>query len=312
MKRFPIKLPFDPAEQCRRVFGPNGDLKVLAVVVSALLIALVHQRVVSVLQERTYTVPVSVKSENDLFAVFSFEPEAAQISLRGTQDQFATFDPARLAVEIPAKNAKGAGRERLKIRGSNILGSGDLKIVDVEPKAVDVHYDPMFTWDMVDRVAPPKLEGAPVQGDATVEMKTNLTVVVHGSKSKILAFREKKILLPTSPVNVDGKTESFDATVAIMVPPDSGITKVEPATVQVRVNVRTTAAADIAEDNSPLHRVVRGGASAAIGSGDGAEGARSGEPGRDAAPEGETAEELPLASPVEIHDAPLPESQPAP
>ena len=108
---------------------------------------------------------------------------------------------------------------------------------------------------MTGRIATPRLEGVPVQGSASVEMPTNLTVLVQGSKSKMEAFREKKILLPTSPINVEGKTESFDATVAILPPPDSGITKVEPATVTVHVDVQTVAAAGVAEDNAPLELV---------------------------------------------------------
>ena len=298
MKIVPFSLPFDPAAACRRMFGPNGDLKVLSVALSAVFIALVHQQVVSVRHERTYPVPVSVKSENDTTAVFAFEPASAEVVLRGSQDEIAALDASRLAIEIPALNPKGAKSETLRIRASNILGTGNLKVVSVEPQSVFVRYDYMVKWDAVGRVAAPKLEGAPVQGDATVEMPTNITVVVHGSESKIAAFREKRILLPTAPVNVEGKTESFDATVAIMIPPDSGITKVEPSTIRVRVTVTTTAAAGVAEDNSPLQRVARSGTLAPEAS----------PAGHDQAEDADSTAEFSLPPPVEIHDEAAPDA----
>lgn len=244
-----------PVAVLRRVLGPNGDLMAFSVLVSAALLAAVHQHVVSARHERTFPVPVAVRSENPTTAVFSFEPASVAVTLRGTQDDLATLDPSRLAVEISARNQRGSSGETLRIRPADILGTGNLKIVAVEPSSVDVRYDYMVTWPATGRLAMPELRGVPVQGEAEVEMPTNVTVVVHGSESKVAAFREKKILLPTSPVSVEGKTESFDATVAILVPPDSGISKVEPSTVRVHVKVTTYAAAGVEEDNAPLRRV---------------------------------------------------------
>ena len=47
-----LPAQFDVGGKCRRLFGPNGDLKVLSVVVSAVFIVLVHQQVVAQLHER--------------------------------------------------------------------------------------------------------------------------------------------------------------------------------------------------------------------------------------------------------------------
>ena len=311
-----LPAQFDVGGKCRRLFGPNGDLKVLSVVVSAVFIVLVHQQVVAQLHERTFTVPVLVKSDNETMAVSGYEPASVEITLRGTQDEIAALDPSRLAVELLAQNMKSLKREALAIRVSNILGTGNLKIVNMEPNKVEVAYDEMVEWP-TDRVAAPKLDGTPVSGYAEVEMPTSVTVKVHGAKSKISAFRDKRILLPTSPVNVDGKTESFDATVAITVPQDSGITKVEPSTVRVRVNVTTKAEAGAAEDSSPLRRVGPGGAAEpAREDGGSAEEARedggSAEaPDAGGAPDGideglPTPQETALPPPVEIHDTPEP------
>ena len=276
MAKFPFRMPDGPARLCRRFLGPNGDLMVVSMLVSAVLLAAVHTKVVTTRHERTFPVPVFVKSPNDSVAVASFEPVTVQLTLRGSQDEISSVDPARLAVEL-FPNAKKVEKwekaaeirsQMVKIRSRNVTGTGKLKIVSVEPSRIDVRYDAMVKWSMTGRIATPKLEGVPVQGSASVEMPTNVTVIVHGSESKIEAFRVKKILLPTSPINVEGKTESFDATVTILPPPDSGITKVEPAVVTVHVDVQTIAAAGVEEDNAPLARVAPQSALSALLSGE--------------------------------------------
>lgn len=256
MAKTTFRMPAGPVALCRRFLGPNGDLMVVSLLVSGAILAAVHMKVVSTRHERTFPAPVSVKSPNDEVAVAAFDPLSVQLTLRGSQDELSSVDPARLAVELfpDAKKIKGA-EQSLNIRAKDVTGTGKLKLVSVEPSRIDVRYDIVAKWPMTGRIATPRLEGVPVQGSASVEMPTNLTVLVQGSKSKMEAFREKKILLPTSPINVEGKTESFDATVAILPPPDSGITKVEPATVTVHVDVQTVAAAGVAEDNAPLELV---------------------------------------------------------
>ena len=72
----------------------------------------------------------------------------------------------------------------------------------------------------------------------------SVTVTVYGSVKRLGAFSAKGIRLPTDPVDVEGKTESFDAVVAIRPPEDSGITSVEPAEVKAHVEIRTHAAID--------------------------------------------------------------------
>ena len=248
MAKFPFRMPDGPARLCRRFLGPNGDLMVVSMLVSAVLLAAVHTKVVTTRHERTFPVPVFVKSPNDSVAVASFEPVTVQLTLRGSQDEISSVDPARLAVEL-FPNAKKVEKweeaaeirsQTVKIRSQNVTGTGKLKIVSVEPSRIDVRYDAMVKWSMTGRIATPKLEGVPVQGSASVEMPTNVTVIVHGSESKIEAFRVKKILLPTSPINV----------------------------VTVHVDVQTIAAAGVEEDNAPLARVAPQSALSALLSGE--------------------------------------------
>ena len=269
-----FKFPRMPAALCRRFLGPNGDLMVVSALVSGLIIWAVHPQAAMMRHERTFPVPVSVVVERTDFAVASIEPATVQITFRGSQDEISTIVPERLSVELVSnvtdRNARkwapnrdpeqGSNTvERVKpisIRDRDVNGKGKLKIVSVEPSSVDVRYDAMVSWPEAGRrIATPKLVGVPMQGSASVEMPTNLVVAVRGSESKLEAFRDKKILLPTAPVNVEGKTESFDAPVAILIPPDSGITQVDPATITVHVEVTTVAAAGVEEDTTPLIRV---------------------------------------------------------
>lgn len=236
--------PFERA--ARRVLGPDGDLKVLAVAGAIVLYLLARPVAAGI--ERTVSVPVRVKSATNTVAVVGVTPSSVAVTLRGSTDGFTAFDPDALRVDLAATPEEGALSGVLAVGTKNVTNVLDrLRVVSVSPSTVSVDYDFMSKMVTTNFVATPRLVGVPVQGTASVSIPTNFAVTVYGSVKKLGAFSAKGIRLPTDPVDVEGKTESFDSVVAIRPPDDSGITSVEPAEMPVHVEIRTRAADDAGE-----------------------------------------------------------------
>ena len=85
----------------------------------------------------------------------------------------------------------------------------------------------------------------------TVRLEDPVVVVVKGPIRKINEFRDAGLLLPTEPVDVEGKTKSFSERVAIKIPADSGITSVEPETVLAFADI-SIAVTNRAETAAPV------------------------------------------------------------
>ena len=236
----------------RRLLGRDGDLKVLAVIVAILVYGLVEPLSAGI--ERKFSVPVRVLPESGMTAVVGVAPTMASVMLRGRAEDFTAFDQDALRVELrPTTNQLSIVADVDPLNATNelsaVLGVGlqdvkgvpdRLRIVGVLPDSVKVDYDYMSKMPVC--LARPRTVGAPVQGTAVASFPTNLSLTAFGSVKKLSAFGAKRILLPTDAIDVEGKTESFDAVVAIRPPEDSGITSVEPSEVTVHVEIRTRAA----------------------------------------------------------------------
>jgi hypothetical protein len=233
--------PFERA--ARRVLGPDGDLKVLAAAGAIVLYLLVRPVAAGI--ERTVSVPVRVLAASQTTTVVGIEPSSVSVTLRGTAEDFTAFDQDALHIELRPTPEENALSDVLSVGPKDLTnGINRLRVVAVSPSLVGVEYDFMSKIMTTNFVAKPRLLGRPIQGVASVSLPTNLAVTVYGSVKKLGAFSAKGIRLPTDPIDVEGKTESFDAYVAIRPPEDSGITSVEPAEVPVHVEIRTRAAVD--------------------------------------------------------------------
>ena len=227
----------------RRVLGPDGDLKVLAVLAAVVVYGLVEPLSVGI--ERTDSVPVRVVPTDKSVAVVGVSPATVAVTLRGTSEEFTAFDADALRVEVATSPEKDASEDVLSVGPRNVTNVLDrLRVVGVSPSLVSVEYDTVMEWNTVNLVATPRRSGAPVQGTAILSIPTNFPLRVSGSKKKFTAFSAKGIRLPVDPVDVEGKTESFDTFSTIRPPEDSGITSLEPAAVPVHVEIRIRAASD--------------------------------------------------------------------
>lgn len=232
-------------EPCVRVLGENGDLKVLAVLLAALLYFLIRPFAAD--STKTFSVPVRIVSSNSAVTVVDYAPRTVSVTLHGRQNQINSFDPAQLAMELeeafPEEEVETAfaddeGYIRRPIVPRMLRGNGDLRFLSCQADAVRIQVDYTGKWETENLVAVPALVGRPVEGGtATVRLDDPVAVVVKGSIRRLNDFRDRGLLLPTEPVDVEGKTTSFSQEVAIKIPADSGITSVEPAAVTAWIDI---------------------------------------------------------------------------
>ncbi|MBQ9726165.1 MAG: hypothetical protein IJV65_01505 [Kiritimatiellae bacterium] len=219
-----------------RAFGPNGDLKVLSVLLAAILFFAIRPFAVG--NTKTWDLPVRVASTNPYVTVVDFAPKTTSVTLRGPRNKIDSFDPTQLAMEIEEPFPDTEGRVFRPLGARTLHGAGALKFLSCQADKVRVELDYTGTWETTNLVAVPALSGRPVEGGtATVRLADGAVVVVKGSIRKLNAFRDTGLLLPTEPVDVEGKTASFDVPVAIKIPADSGITSVEPQAVLAHVDI---------------------------------------------------------------------------
>lgn len=213
--------------------GADGDLKVLALLVALLLFMEITPRVY---KSATYEVPVSVVSENALCIVTGSDPASASVTLYGDANAFDELDPKTLAIRLRSKNEDFKSRETIAMDASSVTGAiGRLRVTSVSPAAAVVSLDLLGNWVTTNFVYKPRLVGAPLQSTAQVIMPENLAVTAFGSIKKLEEFSKKGIMLPTSPIDVEGKTQTFQTMVDIIIPADSGITALDPSSFQVTV-----------------------------------------------------------------------------
>ena len=221
---------------CLRRLGPNGDLKVLSVLLAAFLFFLIRPFAVG--NTKTFTVPVRVVSENEKVSILDHSPKSATVTLQGPRKAIDSFDPAQLAMEIREAFPQADGRVSRSVGAASLVGRGSLRFLSCSVGEVRIELDYTASWNTTNMVAVPAVAGRPVEGGtAAVRLEEPVVVVVKGPIRKINEFRDAGLLLPTEPVDVEGKTKSFSDRVAIKIPADSGISSVEPGYVTAFVDI---------------------------------------------------------------------------
>ena len=217
-----------------RNLGQSGDLKVLSMAM-ALAIFLLIRGAISFTVSREVVLQVSV--EKNGVAVLHYSPEKVTVALKGSEDEVRQFDPSNLEVSVKIDDvADDVSDQIIALTHRHVKGAGKLRVSGIEPSDLNVTYDREVAMTMM--ITPPQLKGAPLQGDAGVTLATT-QVKAYGPESKLEVLREKGIMIPTEAVDVEGKTQGFKKTVRVEIPPDSGISKVEPNEVEATVSITT-------------------------------------------------------------------------
>ena len=214
-----------------RYLGPNGDLQILAVVVSLVIFSLIRT---TIGHPETFTAPVIATVNVDGVAVLSQSPNEVKIRLKGPEEEINKFDPTGLKVKVDIRSVPDSRQKMIPLKLRYVVGNGKLRVVGIEPSEIEVVYDREIEMDMY--LMPPSLIGRPLQGEAGVELETK-TVRVKGPESQLQKLKDNGIKIPTDVVDVEGKTQDFSKSVRVKPPDDSGISSFTPSEVEVKVSI---------------------------------------------------------------------------
>ena len=215
----------------QRYLGPNGDLKVLALLTALVVFSLIRTNIG---HSEKYRASVHATLDKKGYAILSQAPNEVEIELKGSADDIKSFNPAGLEVKLRIVSTPNKNEKYVKISRSDVVGHGKLRVVKINPPGIVVKSEPESERIMM--VKEPELLGKPLQGEASVKLASN-TVTVTGPESQLKALIDKSVLLPTEPIDVTGKTQGFNKRVKVMPPDDSGISLVVPTDIDARVDI---------------------------------------------------------------------------
>ncbi|MEA2558719.1 MAG: hypothetical protein QOH06_223 [Acidobacteriota bacterium] len=151
------------------------------------------------------------------------------VRVRGSSKRVRGLDPDQVDVQVELSRQEGP--VTLNLEPKNVLVPEGLEVVSIEPNVITVEVE----REAAGRIrVEPILEGEAAPG-ATVgepEVFPNL-VLVTGPESLVTSTQ----VLHTRPVNVAGRSATFEVEVAV-VPPDSLLQILQPSRVSVRVPIQ--------------------------------------------------------------------------
>jgi YbbR domain-containing protein len=174
--------------------------------------------------ERVVPASVSYTWPKD-YIVLNREQEV-QVRVRGSSKRVRGLDPDQVDVQVELGRKEGA--VTINLGPENVLTPDGLEVVSVEPNTLTVEVEREATRRI--RVVA-DLDGEAAPGARIEEPEVFPSqVLVTGPASLVNRVEE----LHTRPVNVDGRSATFEQNVAV-VPPDSLIQILQPSRVTVRV-----------------------------------------------------------------------------
>jgi YbbR domain-containing protein len=216
------------------IFVNNLGLKVTAILLALMCFYGIRE---ATSKERVYEVPVEVEVEADRkIAVLDKDPPTVRISVRGSFEDLQAFavDLSPVKAVVHAEAADPASGEQVPIRPRDIVGVSGVRVVSVEPGAVNLTFDHEIKRDI--RVAKPEMVGLPLIGKAELSY-TPKKVTVWGPKSAL----EKQQFVSTKAVDVTGRAATFTTHVPVLSPHGTGVSRVEPDEITVKVEIVTEA-----------------------------------------------------------------------
>lgn len=136
------------------------------------------------------------------------------------------------------------GSATLNLSGDNVVAPDGLEVVSIEPSSIRVDLEREVTQRLT---VVPKLVGKPAAGTVMEEPEVFPSQVLVTGPEAMLARIET---LSTQPIDLEGRTETFEETVPVITP-DPLIQIVQPSKVTIRVPMKPPAGA---EDGKPGKR----------------------------------------------------------
>jgi YbbR domain-containing protein len=161
------------------------------------------------------------------------------VRLIGSKKAIRQLNPYMVDVQVDLTQRE-AGTVTVSLGRENVLAPDGLEVVSIEPRTLRLVLEREDSQRMT---VIPELTGKPAPGVFFEEPEVFPNqVLVTGPASLLAQFKS----VTTQPVRLDGRTTTFEETVAV-VPPDPMIQIVQPAQVSVRLPVQQPEAPDAGE-----------------------------------------------------------------
>jgi YbbR domain-containing protein len=182
------------------------------------------------ISERSYRIPLSIVNVPPGTMVVSPLPDAVDVRVRGAFTPLRALEPSKLEAVIDLADAL-PGEKRYPLGPADINAPADVEIIAISPGEVRLHLDAIAerTLPIVAELSGHVAAGARLD-EVAVEPRTARII----GPAKTLA---NLVTLPTQPVSVEGRGESFAETTTLALPA-AGIRVREGQTVTVRVVIQ--------------------------------------------------------------------------
>jgi YbbR domain-containing protein len=166
---------------------------------------------------------------HDGMAILNQSASTVDVTFRGSQEDIQRLDSRRLQAVIDLSGEDEVSRE-VVLTPRMITGLRGARAVAVHPSRIHVTLD-----RQAEKLVPVKgrTVGTPLFGDVDSVSCEPSTVLLRGSAAKLRTTE----CVYTQPVDVDGRVESFVRRSAVQPPGDNWVAQIEPADVQVKVNL---------------------------------------------------------------------------
>lgn len=151
------------------------------------------------------------------------------VRVRGSSKRVRGLDPDQVDVQVELSRREGP--VTINLGPENVLMPEGLEVVSIEPNVITVEVEREASGSI--RVEP-DLEGEAAAGATVGEPEVFPSQVLVTGPESLVASTE---VLHTRPVNVGGRSATFEVNVAV-VPPDSLIQIARPTRVTVRVPIQ--------------------------------------------------------------------------
>jgi len=224
-------------EILRMMFLNDWPWKILSLIIACMVYFSVRDQISNL---RVVSVPVDVvfdAASTDV-VIESVEPGTVQVTLRGSRSDLDRLNPANMQFSLKPKRKKSSApqdeTETLRLESSLLRNARNVRVVKIEPtEDVLVRFD--VPMELLLPIAKPTLTGN-ARGQVTLSYDTT-NAVVTGSRRLIATLVLSKEHVQTAPIDIEGRTQSFQTRVALTPPGDPIRLNVTPAEITVNVHI---------------------------------------------------------------------------
>ncbi len=163
-------------------------------------------------------------------AILDQSASTVDVTFRGSQEDIQRLDPRRIQAWVNLEAEKSPRPKEIALSPENIRGARGPRVVAVHPARIHVTLD-----QQAEKRVPVqgRTTGTPLFGEVGAVLCDPSTVALRGPAARLRTTE----CVYTQPVDVDGRVESFARRVTLQPPGDNWVAVMEPAEVQVKVEL---------------------------------------------------------------------------